>query len=115
MVGADRLHEIRLRAWERNRGRAGELAAVVERSRAAGAMAKADRTRARALTHQLIGSTGTFGHDSVGQVLGRVQQLLADGPDEPAELGDDRRLAELGELVDRACQLLGAAPSTDDA
>lgn len=112
MVADDPLHEIRLRAWQRNRTRAGDLAAVIARSRRAGTMTSADRTHARALTHQLIGSTGTFGHDTVSQILGRVRQLLDDRPAPGAQITDD--LDELHEVVERANQLLGQHPSGDD-
>lgn len=112
MVAVDPLHAIRLRAWRRNQTRADELAAVVERARRAGSMSEDDRTISRALVHQLIGSTGTFGHDTVSEMLGGAHQVLDGDPASTTRSVED--LDGLHRVVERVRRLLTEEPTADE-
>ena len=67
------------RAWETNRGRAAELAALVAEWRRTGALAAEQRERGRAVAHSLRGSAGTFGHDVAADAADDLERLLVAG------------------------------------
>lgn len=91
------------RAWRSNRGRAAELAAMVEEWRRAGPPSTERWERMRELAHSLRGSTGTFGHDAAADAAEELEELLI----------DDAR-PQLGVVVDLVTQIEQALTEPPD-
>lgn len=106
--GVDPIHAINLRAWETNRLRAAQLVEIVSGLRDIGQLSTEERDRATSLTHQLIGSAGTFGHEAVTELARRIEVLLAVLPAlVPAGI------TELDDLTRGVCDELREKPSQD--
>ena len=64
------------RAWDTNRARAAELAALVSAWGRAGVLAAEQRERGRSIAHSLRGSAGTFGHEAAADAAEELEELL---------------------------------------
>ena len=65
------------RAWDTNRTRAAELAALVTAWGRTGVLAAEQRERGRSIAHSLRGSAGTFGHDDAADAADELERILA--------------------------------------
>jgi HPt (histidine-containing phosphotransfer) domain-containing protein len=108
----DPLRDISRRAWQTNQRRADQLVLLVselrDQLRADGTVSEDRRERATTLTHQLVGSAGTFGYAQVSATARRIEGLLLQLP----ALEPDG-FAELTQLVKGVRDSLQHEPSTD--
>ncbi|MFT4294928.1 MAG: Hpt domain-containing protein [Micropruina sp.] len=95
------------RAWDSNRVRAGELAALVTDWRRTGVMDADQRERGRSVAHSLRGSAGTFGHDGAAVAAEELEHLLASGS------GTVPPLDVVENLVERIDRELALAPQLE--
>ena len=65
------------RAWDTNRARAAELAALVAEWGRSGVVAAEQREHGRSIAHSLRGSAGTFGHDGAADAADELERILA--------------------------------------
>ncbi len=72
------------RAWDTNRARAAELAALVSAWCRAGVLAAEQRERGRSIAHSLRGSAGTFGHDDAADAADELERILASESGNPS-------------------------------
>lgn len=91
------------RAWDTNRTRAAELAAMVTEWGRAGVLAPEQREHGRSVAHSLRGSAGTFGHDGAAGAADELERMLASTSDDPA-------LSVIENLVARIEEALSQAP-----
>ncbi len=103
------LRELSLRAWRNNRRRAERLTTLVSELGDGGEPTTARRELALSLSHDLVGSAGTFGHAKVSETARRMETMFARMPDLSA---DD--LAELAGLCDRIQASLAEEPGVED-
>lgn len=90
---SDPLYEISRRAWQTNRRRAAQLAEIVAELDDEGVLPDDRRQLAASLSHQLVGSAGTFGHAVVSESARRIETLLVELPAlVPAGRAELRRL-----------------------
>lgn len=85
------------RAWDVNRVRVGELAAVLAEWRRRGELSISGLNRGRAVAHSLRGSAATFGHDEAAEAAEDLEELLVGQAQPQLEVA-----ADLVARIDRA-------------
>lgn len=93
------------RAWDTNRGRAGELAAIVTEWRRAGVLTAEQRESGRSVAHGMRGSAGTFGHDRAARAAEELEELLSSAVDEALLDVVERLLARIEAALTEAPKL----------
>lgn len=103
---ADPFRQLSRRALVTNRRRAAELAAVVadlaahrDRTASDDPALAAHRDLAASLSHEIVGSAGTFGYAEVSDLARRMEVLLSTGTWDADELV--RAAAQIGRALER--------------
>ena len=90
------------RAWDTNRARATELAALVIEWSSTGVLASEQRERGRSVAHSLRGSAGTFGHDVAADAADELEQILASTSGDPSLNVVENLVARIEEALSQA-------------
>ncbi len=93
------------RAWDTNRTRAGELAALVTAWGRTGVLAAEQRERGRSIAHSLRGSAGTFGHDDAADAADELERILASTAADPSRDTVEKLVVRIEAALSQAPEL----------